>query len=869
MSTPLRDEGVQLLNADPSQMSDDELRAYLARLSPKAKADLARRVDKRLKEERRVWFCGDRECDGKPHGAYNYAHARGSKREDQRGSQYPPLGTNWYTWLLGAGRGAGKALDVDTPILTGDGWTTMGQVQTGAVVYDEHGLPCNVVQAHDFYVAETMYRITFSDGSSIDADGEHLWVAWDHLDRKRHNRAGGIDFPDDWAARAPMTTAVMHARQRYSGRGDREFCIPIAGPLSLPYADLPIEPYALGAWLGDGTSACAELTVSVGDYDEMAALVAEAGEPLTGGRPAGGSSKTYAMGARAPRRGADGRMVANDSMHSRLRALGLLRNKYIPDTYLLAGMAQRLELLRGLMDTDGYADVRRSTVEFCSTSRALADGVLALARSLSERPVLSEGRATIDGRDVGTKYRVTWRPSMFTPFSLQRKASLIRPAGRQALRLRHRMVVSVEPIKRAVVRCLTVDSPNSMYLAGKALIPTHNTRTGSEYTRYIARYIPSLALIGPTGPAVRSVMIEGPSGLVKACEAAGESWEYEPSKARFTFSNGARAQLFSAEEPDRIRGGNFGFFWGDEPAHWDDPQAAWDQALFANRIGRRPHALATTTPLPSEFIKGLMAAEDTVYVGGSTYDNMANLAEAVVRKILAKYEGTFLGRQEIHGEIIDDREGALWRSEQFAEEDFYFELEKVELDRVLVGIDPAGSNNKRSDQTGIVVGGRRGDVLHAIDDFSGKYSPSGWAQKAMYAYELYKADAIVVERNYGGDMCRATLKAEGFEGRIIEAQATDGKRVRAEPIAAKYEQKKARHRRGGRLGKLESEMVSWIPGEGKSPNRLDAWVWVCSGLIKGRGRASMGDPTMAELRAPSYRGPGSAWAKKQAKRGRY
>lgn len=503
MSTPLRDEGVQLLNADPSQMSDDELRAYLARLSPKAKADLARRVDKRLKEERRVWFCGDRECDGKPHGAYNYAHARGSKREDQRGSQYPPLGTNWYTWLLGAGRGAGK------------------------------------------------------------------------------------------------------------------------------------------------------------------------------------------------------------------------------------------------------------------------------------------------------------------------------------------------------------------------------TRTGSEYTRYIARYIPSLALIGPTGPAVRSVMIEGPSGLVKACEAAGESWEYEPSKARFTFSNGARAQLFSAEEPDRIRGGNFGFFWGDEPAHWDDPQAAWDQALFANRIGRRPHALATTTPLPSEFIKGLMAAEDTVYVGGSTYDNMANLAEAVVRKILAKYEGTFLGRQEIHGEIIDDREGALWRSEQFAEEDFYFELEKVELDRVLVGIDPAGSNNKRSDQTGIVVGGRRGDVLHAIDDFSGKYSPSGWAQKAMYAYELYKADAIVVERNYGGDMCRATLKAEGFEGRIIEAQATDGKRVRAEPIAAKYEQKKARHRRGGRLGKLESEMVSWIPGEGKSPNRLDAWVWVCSGLIKGRGRASMGDPTMAELRAPSYRGPGSAWAKKQAKRGRY
>lgn len=396
------------------------------------------------------------------------------------------------------------------------------------------------------------------------------------------------------------------------------------------------------------------------------------------------------------------------------------------------------------------------------------------------------------------------------------------------------------------------------------------TRTGSEYTRYIAKKIPLLALIGPTGPAVRNVMIEGPSGLIRACEAAGEyaKGAYEPSKGRYTFQNGARAQLFSAEEPDRVRGGNFGFFWADEPAHWDDPQATWDQALFANRVGRRPHALATTTPLPSEFIKGLIAAEDTVYVGGSTYDNMANLAEAVVRKILAKYEGTFLGRQEIYGEIIDDREGALWSSEQFAEDDFYFELDQVQFERVLVGIDPAGSNNKRSDLTGIIVGGRRGDILHMIDDLSGKYSPAGWARQAINAYEKYKADAIVVERNYGGDMCRATLKAEGFEGRIIEARATDGKRLRAEPIAAKYEQGKARHRRGGACAKAESEMVSWIPGEGKSPNRVDAWVWVSTALIKGGGKASVSSISRETIGAQKYRGPGSPWSKKQAKMGR-
>lgn len=875
MSTPVRDELAALATADPSKMTDEELRDYISRLAPKKKADLARRVDQRMQEERRVWFCGDRTCDGKPHGVYAYPHARGSQREDQRGSQYPPLGTDWYTWLLGAGRGAGKALDVDTPILTTDGWKLMGQIADGDVIFDEAGAPTTVVKAHDWYMPTTLFRVHFSDGTHIDADGEHLWVALDHLDRKRLNRTGAQDFPANWAARAPITTGEVHLRQHFGQRGDREFCIPIAGAIQRPEQNLPIEPYALGAWLGDGSSACAELTVSDADYAEAAALLADAGEPLAAeGRAAGGSSRTYAMGARVPQRNALGQMTANGSMHSRLREMDLLRNKHIPYPYMAASVSQRLSLLRGLMDTDGSVDPRKSTVEFCSTSIRLAKGVLALARSLSERPVLAVGRATIDGRYVGPKYRVTWRPSLYTPFSLQRKASLVKPAGRQALRLRHRMIVKVEPIKRAPVRCLTVDSPNSMYLAGEALIPTHNTRTGSEYTRYISKKIPLLALIGPTGPAVRNVMIEGPSGLIAACEAAGEyvPGMYEPSKQRFTFANGARATLFTAEEPARIRGGNFGFFWGDEPAHWDDPEEAWSQAQFANRVGRRPHALATTTPLPNDFIKNLMKAEDTVYVGGSTYDNMANLAEAVVRKILAKYEGTFLGRQEIHGEIIDDREGALWRSEQFTDEDFYFEWEDVKgsLDKVYVGIDPAGSNNKRSDLTGIIVGGKRGDVLYAIDDFSGKYSPSGWAQKAMYAYELYKADAIVVERNFGGDMCRATLKAEGFQGRIVEAQATDGKRVRAEPIAAKYEQKKARHRRGGRLAKLESEQVSWIPGEGKSPNRLDAWVWAASKMTKGSGRATMADLTkMGSLGAQDYQGPGSSYAKRQARRGRY
>lgn len=397
------------------------------------------------------------------------------------------------------------------------------------------------------------------------------------------------------------------------------------------------------------------------------------------------------------------------------------------------------------------------------------------------------------------------------------------------------------------------------------------TRTGSEYTRHISKHIPWIGLIAPTGPAARTVMIEGESGIIAACERAGEKCEYEPSKQRITFQSGARAQIFSAEEPERIRGNQFGFVWGDEWAHWENAVEVWDNMMFALRLGKRPHVLGTTTPLPTEFVKEVLAHEDTVATGVSTFANIDNLAAAVVKRILDRYEGTYQGRQEIYGEVIDDRQGALWQSNQF----HYVDIVTRLMDRVVVGIDPAGSQGKRSDLTGIIVAGKQADAIYAIDDVSGKFSPAGWARAAINAYDKYKADAIVVERNYGGDMCRATLKAEGFTGRIVEAKATDGKRLRAEPIAALYEQHEAEagvrayHARGGRLAKLESEMVSWIPGEGKSPNRVDAYIWCATHLTRRGGAGSMGDPTQGRIGPAPYRGPGSPAARKAAKGSRW
>jgi phage terminase large subunit-like protein len=406
-----------------------------------------------------------------------------------------------------------------------------------------------------------------------------------------------------------------------------------------------------------------------------------------------------------------------------------------------------------------------------------------------------------------------------------------------------------------------------LMLAGRG---AGKSATGSGYSSTIVKKIPSIALIGPTMPAVRRFMIEGDSGLIKACERRGEPGNYEPSKQRFTFHNGAVAELFSAEEPDRLRGGNFGFVWADENAHWADAAYVWKQMLLTLRVGLRPHVFASTTPIPSDYMKELRSKPTTRVVAGSTYDNRSNLSPVYFQTLMDEFEGTYLGRQEIYGEIIDDRQGALWTSLQFQEEDFYFTDEVIpSLDRVLVGIDPAGSNNKRSDETGIIVGGKRGEILHALDDFTGKFSPAGWARASINAYEKYSADAIVVERNYGGDMVRTVLKAEGFDGRIIEAQATESKRVRAEPIAAKYEQHKVRHRRGGMLAKLESEQVSWIPGEGKSPNRLDAWVWVATALTKRGGPMQMPNARglSTSIGPQPYQGPGSRASRKRAQRG--
>lgn len=396
------------------------------------------------------------------------------------------------------------------------------------------------------------------------------------------------------------------------------------------------------------------------------------------------------------------------------------------------------------------------------------------------------------------------------------------------------------------------------------------TRTGAEYTRKLAKRLGArgrIALVAPTGADVRDTMIEGESGLEFVCALAGERILYEPSKRRVTFENGCQATAFTAEKPKRLRGPQHHFAWLDEPAHFEDVEAVWSNLLFGLRLGDRPHILCSSTPIPSEWVKMIQADTDTRVVRVSTFANIDNLA-ANYRKVVKQFEGTRLGLQELEGMVLGDVEGALWNMGMLQYSDgapglgMPRDLAEWEFDRIIVAIDPAGTANRRSDETGIIVVAKKGEQLWVLDDYSGKYSPKGWATAAIDAYVKWNADAIVAEKNFGGDMVNETiqnyLQKRKVIARVIVTTAARNKQVRAEPVVMLYEQKRAIHRRGlqktevkpGVFRSLESEMLEWVPMEGDSPNRVDALVWGAIELF-GLGQGGPGSYVAPKGKLPS------------------
>lgn len=376
------------------------------------------------------------------------------------------------------------------------------------------------------------------------------------------------------------------------------------------------------------------------------------------------------------------------------------------------------------------------------------------------------------------------------------------------------------------------------------------TRSGAEAVRHQIEHVERIALIAPTASDARDVLIEGDSGIMSVFPDEQRP-EYEPSKRRITFHNGARAYAYSAEEPERLRGPQHGWAWIDEPASMPKGEETMSNLMLGLRLGANPWLMVTGTPKPLGWLRSLAARPDTISTTGSTYDNASNLAPGFIDDVLARYEGTRLGRQELYAEWLEDVEGALWTEKMIdrarvagfdpknplkAINAHLIDIEKPAIIdrrawRIVVAVDPPGETA----ECGIVVGmaptqGRAGyDRAVILEDASTAGRPEEWGARVASTARKWNAERVVVESNQGGDMVRSTIHAVDPTLRVDKITAKVSKGARAEPISALYERGMVHH--AGFFPMLEVQMTSFVPGEGKSPDRMDALVHLVTTLL--------------------------------------
>lgn len=374
------------------------------------------------------------------------------------------------------------------------------------------------------------------------------------------------------------------------------------------------------------------------------------------------------------------------------------------------------------------------------------------------------------------------------------------------------------------------------------------TRLGAEWVNSLVRgFSPfarsghrHIALIGETLGDVREVMIDGPSGIVTI--SRHDKPRFEASRRRLVWSNGAVAQIFSSEDPESLRGPQFEAAWCDELGKWKNVEACFDMLQFGLRLGEQPKQLITTTPRPIGLLKRLLGDPAVLVTRMRTADNAGNLAEAFLHTVEQRYGGTRLGRQELEGELIDDREDALWSREA---------VERARLDgvpelcRIVVAVDPPASSHKTSDACGIVAAGldAAGTVIILADATVKAARPQDWAGAAVALFHHLRADCLVAEVNQGGDMVTAVIRTVDPVIPVKAVRARRGKWLRAEPVAMLYQQGRVRH--AGRFPELEDEMCDFGPNglsNNRSPDRLDALVWAVNELLSdGSGRPRIRD----------------------------
>ena len=371
------------------------------------------------------------------------------------------------------------------------------------------------------------------------------------------------------------------------------------------------------------------------------------------------------------------------------------------------------------------------------------------------------------------------------------------------------------------------------------------TRTFAEWVRDKVQFenYKYVSLVGSAADEVRNIMIEGESGILN-CSPPWFYPEYEPSKKRLTWPNGAIANIFYGSEPDKSRGAQSDIVWMDEIAKWQYPEETFDNILFGTRLGINPLVGVSSTPRATKFIKSLVNRDDCIVTSGTSYENFANLAQPFINTIIKKYEGTRLGRQEIYAHLLDDNPGALFKRAWIDRDRITKFAEAIKCWKIVVGIDPQASAENETAETGIVVAGigkplpymkPPEGVTWAVDDphyyvfadLSLSGTPDQWAREAIVGLGKFHGDSLIPEKNNGGDMVKSTLNNVDKNVAVHPVWASRGKYTRAEPISTLSEQ--GRIHFIGTFALLEDELCEWVPGE-DSPNRLDAFVWAMSWL---------------------------------------
>ena len=505
--------------------------------------------------------------------------------------------------------------------------------------------------------------------------------------------------------------------------------------------------------------------------------------------------------------------------------------------YAQASYKQRLELLKGLMDTDGtYEQHTNSCVSYSSSCQQLAEDVLDLCLSLGVKATITSKQSKLYSVDKAVTYTVSF-PAIEQVFHLSRKAENLNFSGSQMRRNLHRMIESVEKALQLPMRCIAVDSPNNLYLAGKTLIPTHNTRLAAEWVRKKIEIegCQSGLIVGSTTAKVVDVMVEGPSGILACCPDA----VYKSNKAQVVWPNGARVYIQTAEKREGARGYSVEFVWADEFCEWKYERETWGNVIAAVREkGVRgtstSQKLITTTPKRTTFLRQIEESEGTIIRRGSTYDNRDNLTKEYLDELEDTWSGTSMYRQEVLGEYLEQVEGALWQEEWIK----HGPAPDIDFDKIVIGVDPAVSVSQTSDETGIVVVARLAGEFFVLEDLSGKLTPDQWASKVIERASFYGCE-IIVEKNQGGELLKKIITDKNPFARVKLIHAITSKEDRLGSASIFYERGNVTHvnMTTGADGKLiedenkfkllESQMVSWVPPshgrpQRESPDRADA-----------------------------------------------